>query len=149
MCFVVASNSNCKALESFTLSKFIQKLIQPSCWICFFLCTLQGTLTWGARVDLWARQGKKKGLSLSWQKLAFWRGLVEVVGMRMKRELTLIAGHETRAGIYHLIARTVWKTFLFKEQEKEQLRDIMRAYEGFCGVRVLTYCLTVKKGSVP
>ena len=61
--------------------------------------------------------------------------------MRMKRELTLIAGHETRAGIYHLIARTVWKTFLFKEQEKEQLRDIMRAYEGFCGVRVLTYCL--------
>ena len=61
--------------------------------------------------------------------------------MRMKRELKLIPGYETRAGIYHLVARTVWKTFLFHDQEKEQLRYIMRAYEGFCGVRVLTYCL--------
>ncbi|MFT5634568.1 MAG: putative transposase [Rubritalea sp.] len=61
--------------------------------------------------------------------------------MRMKRELRLIAGHETRAGIYHLVARTVWRTFLFNEAEKEKLRQLMRAYEGFFGVRVLTYCV--------
>jgi len=41
--------------------------------------------------------------------------------MRMKRELKLIPGHEERAGVYHVVARTVWKTFLFKEVEKEYL----------------------------
>ena len=61
--------------------------------------------------------------------------------MRMKRELKLIPGHEERTGIYHIVARTVWKTFLFKEVEKECLRMIMRKYEAFCGVRILTYCL--------
>ncbi|MGJ8657310.1 MAG: transposase [Akkermansiaceae bacterium] len=61
--------------------------------------------------------------------------------MRMKRELKLIPGYEERAGIYHVVARTVWKTFLFGEAEKEYLRATMRNYEAFCGVRVLTYCL--------
>lgn len=59
----------------------------------------------------------------------------------MKRELQLIPGHEERAGIYHVVARTVWKTFLFNEAEKELLRATMRNYEAFCGVRVLTFCL--------
>jgi putative transposase len=59
----------------------------------------------------------------------------------MKRELQLIPGHEERAGIYHVVARTVWKTFLFKDAEKELLRQTMRNYEAFCGVRVLTFCL--------
>ncbi len=61
--------------------------------------------------------------------------------MRMKRGLQLIPGHEERAGIYHVVARTEWKTFLFNEAEKEILRATMRNYEAFCGVRVLTYCL--------
>ena len=61
--------------------------------------------------------------------------------MRMKRELKLIPGYEERAGIYHVVARTVWKTFLFGDAEKEYLRTTMRRYEAFMGVRVLTYCL--------
>jgi len=61
--------------------------------------------------------------------------------MRMKRGLQLIPGHEERAGIYHVVARTVWKTFLFNDAEKELLRVTMRNYEAFCGVRVLTFCL--------
>ncbi len=61
--------------------------------------------------------------------------------MRMKRKLKLIPGFEERAGVYHVVARTVWKTFLFEEAEKEYLRMMMRQYEAFCGVRVLTYCL--------
>jgi REP element-mobilizing transposase RayT len=59
----------------------------------------------------------------------------------MKRGLQLIPGHEERAGIYHVVGRTVWKTFLFNEAEKEFLRVTMRNYEAFCGVRVLTFCL--------
>lgn len=61
--------------------------------------------------------------------------------MRMARELQLIPDHENRAGIYHVTGRCVWKSFILNKAEKEYLRDTMRAYEVFCGVRVLTYCL--------
>ncbi len=61
--------------------------------------------------------------------------------MRMKRSLQLIPGFEERAGIYHVVARTVWKTFLFEEREKDMLRSVLRSYEAFCGVRVMTFCL--------
>ena len=61
--------------------------------------------------------------------------------MRMTRELQLIPDHENRAGIYHVVSRTVWKQFIFNEAEKEFLRDTIRGYEVFCGVRVLTYCV--------
>ncbi len=49
--------------------------------------------------------------------------------MRMKRGLQLIPGHEERAGIYHVVARTVWKTFLFNDAEKELLRVTMRNHK--------------------
>ena len=59
----------------------------------------------------------------------------------MKRELQLIPDHESRAGIYHVTSRAVWKTFIFDSAGKEFLRQTMRNYEVFCGVRVLTFCL--------
>ena len=61
--------------------------------------------------------------------------------MRMKRELQLIPDHESRAGIYHCVSRVVWRQFIFDDAGKEFLRQTMRNYEVFCGVRVLTFCL--------
>ena len=43
------------------------------------------------------------------------------------------------SAIYHCISRTVDRAPLFGEQEKEQFVRLMRLYERFCGVHVLTY----------
>jgi len=61
--------------------------------------------------------------------------------MRMKRQHQLIPDHEQRAGIYHCVSRFVLKSYLMDDAGKEFMRVIMRKYEGFCGVRILTYCL--------
>lgn len=42
---------------------------------------------------------------------------------------------------YHCISRIVDRQFLLGNEEKEQFVSLMREYERFCGVRVLTYCL--------
>ena len=42
--------------------------------------------------------------------------------------------------IYHCISRVVNRDFVFQAAEKEQLRMLMRMYEGFSGNRVLSYC---------
>jgi putative transposase len=60
---------------------------------------------------------------------------------RIQRKLQLIPDYESRAGIYHVVSRVVLKTFLFNDFEKDRLRDIMRRYEAFSGVRVLTFCM--------
>ena len=61
--------------------------------------------------------------------------------MRMKRQHQLIPDHEQRTGIYHCVSRFVLKSYLMKDAEKEYMRVILRKYEGFSGVRVLTYCM--------
>ncbi len=61
--------------------------------------------------------------------------------MRMKREHQLIPDHMERAGIYHCVSRFVLKSYLMDDQGKEYMRSVMRKYEAFCGVRILTYCL--------
>ena len=54
---------------------------------------------------------------------------------RMKLEIP------TEAIYYHCLSRVVNRDFLFGAPEKEQFVLLMREYEQFCGVRVLTYCV--------
>ena len=61
--------------------------------------------------------------------------------MRMKRSLQLMHDHENRSALYHCVFRTVWREFLFQKEEKEYLSGLIRQYEIYCGVRVLTYCV--------
>jgi len=42
---------------------------------------------------------------------------------------------------YHCISRVVDRRFALGEVEKEKFVKIMRAYEDFCGVRLLTFCV--------
>jgi REP element-mobilizing transposase RayT len=42
---------------------------------------------------------------------------------------------------YHCISRVVDRQFVLGETEKEQFVSLMREYEMFCGVRVLTFCI--------
>ena len=46
---------------------------------------------------------------------------------------------ERTAACYHVISRIVDRQMLMDEDEKERLRRLMRASEGFSGVRILTY----------
>jgi len=44
-------------------------------------------------------------------------------------------------GYYHCISRVVDRQFVLGEEEKEQLVRLMRGYEEFCGLKVITYCM--------
>ncbi len=44
-------------------------------------------------------------------------------------------------GYYHCVSRVVDRRFIFEDQEKEHFVHLMREYERFCRVRVLTFCL--------
>jgi REP element-mobilizing transposase RayT len=60
------------------------------------------------------------------------------MGMRKARLLV----HESFEGVaYHVVSRVVHKQMLFGPEEKDKLVSLMRRYERFSGVRVLTYCV--------
>ena len=59
---------------------------------------------------------------------------------RIQRRLQLIQDSETRAGTYQVVSRIVLRSYLIDDMEKERFRQIMRSYEAFSGVRVLTFC---------
>ncbi|WP_081891441.1 transposase [Verrucomicrobium sp. BvORR106] len=42
---------------------------------------------------------------------------------------------------YHCISRVVDRRFAFLDEEREQFVRLMRAYESFCQVRILSYCV--------
>ena len=42
---------------------------------------------------------------------------------------------------YHCMSRVVNRDFVFGPQEREYFVRLLREYERFCGVRVLTYCI--------
>ena len=56
--------------------------------------------------------------------------------MRMAR---LKAAPEAPVAFYHCVSRVVDRRFIFGEGERNHFVRLMRAYEAFCGVRVLTY----------
>ena len=58
----------------------------------------------------------------------------------MRQARMKISSKEDRA-VYHCISRVVDRRFIFGPGEKERFVELMREYEQFCGVQVLTYCL--------
>ena len=58
--------------------------------------------------------------------------------MRLAR---LKAPAGARMAFYHCVSRVVNRDFVFGEAEREQFVRLMRLYERFCGVRVVTYCV--------
>ncbi|MCP5537634.1 MAG: transposase [Akkermansiaceae bacterium] len=59
--------------------------------------------------------------------------------MRQKRFIPPSA--ETSPCLYHCVSRVVDRDFKFGPREKEVFVKMMRAYEEFCGVQVLAYCV--------
>jgi putative transposase len=54
----------------------------------------------------------------------------------------LLEAKETRTlPYYHCVSRVVDRQFILHEVEKEHFVRLMREYEEFCEVRVLTYCI--------
>ena len=52
-----------------------------------------------------------------------------------------LAALEGKPAIYHCVSRIVWRELVLGTTEKEQFVRLMRRWEGFCRVRVLTYCI--------
>ena len=48
---------------------------------------------------------------------------------------------ESDSSIYHCISRVVDRQFVLGSEEKDVFVKMMREYEAFCGVRVLSYCV--------
>jgi len=42
---------------------------------------------------------------------------------------------------YHCVSRVVDRNFVLGDLEKEYFVKLMRGYEAYCGVRVLTFCI--------
>ncbi len=61
----------------------------------------------------------------------------------MRRARFLAPGWEAgqRAGVYHCISRVVDRRFVLGRAERERFVQLMRLYESFCGVQVLSYCV--------
>ena len=59
--------------------------------------------------------------------------------MRQARFLSPSA--ETSFSLYHCISRVVDRQFVLGREEKDMFVRMMRQYETFCGVRVLSYCI--------
>lgn len=48
---------------------------------------------------------------------------------------------EPGSAYYHLMSRVVDRRMVFDSDEKERFRELMRACEGFCAVRIVTWCV--------
>ena len=48
---------------------------------------------------------------------------------------------ESDSSIYHCVSRVVDRQFVLGEEEKDVFVKMMRDYEAFCGVQVLSYCI--------
>src|ERR1700760_4992543 len=45
------------------------------------------------------------------------------------------------AAYYHCVSRVVDRRFILQDQEKEHFVRLLRAYETFCQVKVVTFCV--------
>lgn len=48
---------------------------------------------------------------------------------------------EAKVSYYHCVSRIVDKRFVLEAREKEVFVRIMRGYESYCGVRIITFCV--------
>ncbi len=53
----------------------------------------------------------------------------------------LLAEEGAVEACYHCVTRVVERRFALGDREKERFVEILRAYEEFCGVQVLTFCI--------
>ena len=53
----------------------------------------------------------------------------------------VLAALEGKPAIYHCVSRIVWRELVLGEAEKEHFVRLLRRWEAFCRVRVLTYCV--------
>ncbi|MES2571362.1 MAG: transposase [Verrucomicrobiota bacterium] len=51
------------------------------------------------------------------------------------------AAADAEVAYYHCFLRVVEKRFALGDLEKERFVKFMRAYEEFCGVRIVTFCV--------
>ena len=58
--------------------------------------------------------------------------------MRMHRQR---APETDPAAYYHCISRVINREWVLGDAEKEELTGLLRRYEDFCGVRLVTFCL--------
>lgn len=61
--------------------------------------------------------------------------------MAKARILAPWVGKVHKPALYHCVSRVVDRQFHFGRAEKDQFVSLMRIYEEFCGVRVLSYCI--------
>jgi len=61
--------------------------------------------------------------------------------MRRRRETILSPFREEESAIYHCVSRVVDRAFKFGDEERDVFVQMMRRYETFCGVKVLSYCV--------
>jgi hypothetical protein len=54
------------------------------------------------------------------------------------RQARCKADPRSETAYYHCISRVVDRRFVLEEEEKEHFVRLMRGYEAFCGVRVVT-----------
>ena len=76
--------------------------------------------------------------------LAPWhRKMLEGSGLRLEGEgaAEALAALEDKAAIYHCVSRVVNRDFVLKREEKDRFVDLMRCYEAFSQVQVLTFCV--------
>lgn len=57
------------------------------------------------------------------------------------RQARMKAAGELAGAFYHCVSRVVDRQFLFGDEEKAKFVEVLRRWEAFCGVRVLTYCV--------
>ena len=57
------------------------------------------------------------------------------------RMAEVLAGLRGKPAIYHCVSRIVNREFVLKREEREKFVALMRLYERFCQVRVLTFCV--------
>ena len=76
-----------------------------------------------------------------WQQVDLIEALqrLEVEGAELDAEA--LEGLRGKPAIYHCMSRVVDRQFIFGDEEKEQFVGYMRAYERFCQVRVLAFCV--------
>ena len=59
----------------------------------------------------------------------------------MRRSRFLSPSAENHFCLYHCISRVVDRQFVLGREQKDVFVRMMREYEDFCGVRVLSYCI--------
>ena len=57
------------------------------------------------------------------------------------RKARLKAPPNAKVAFFHCISRVVDREFRLGDEEKEKFVELMREYERFCGVQVVTYCI--------